>query len=163
MLLASASLQAAAQQTRSFDMVQSHNKEEVIYRGQVSFNDLAGVKAFDLEHAAAQYRPAPEAIKALSEQLSACRLLVFLGTWCEDSHRMIPQLYRVLGDVHYPPEKITLYAVDREKKAGNGEEQVYHITNVPTVIVLRNGTEAGRITEIVDQSVEADLLKILGK
>lgn len=56
-----------------------------------------------------------------------------------------------------------IFALDRDKKGRNGEEKQYKITNVPTVIVLQDGNERGRITETVKQNVESDLLEIINK
>jgi hypothetical protein len=58
-------------------------------------------------------------------------------------------------------EQMQIFALDRDKKGRNEEEKQYKITNVPTVIVLQDGNEKGRITETVKQNVESDLLEII--
>ena len=87
---------------------------------------------------------------------------VFLGTWCGDSRREVPRLWKALdlsgADV---PFAIHYIGVDRQKK-----EPVAPVTNndiryVPTVIVHREGREVGRIVEESPHGIEKDLLALL--
>jgi hypothetical protein len=54
-----------------------------------------------------------------------------------------------------------MYGVDRNKKSNNKEEEAYKIINVPTIIVMKDGVELGRIVETTKTSIESDLLKIV--
>jgi thiol-disulfide isomerase/thioredoxin len=150
-----------AQYQSDFEEVQRTNNDEVIYKGSCTFDDVEKVPAFKLIEQSENYKPDENKIELLSEELNKYQLIVFLGTWCEDSHRLIPQLYRVLTDTGYPLEQLQIFALDRDKKGRNGEEKQYNITNVPTVIVLQDGSEKGRITETVKKNVESDLLEIM--
>ncbi len=152
-----------AQQQPGFEVVKSDNKGEVIYKGPCTFEDLAKVKAFDLNRKSDKYKPDAAATAALADKLGDYQVIVFLGTWCEDSHKLIPELYRILKEANYPMEDLQLYALDRQKQGRNGEEKAYNITNVPTIILVKDGAEKGRITEIVEKSIESDLLKIIEK
>lgn len=154
-------LQAQAQYISDFDTLKGRDDKEIVYKGTVTFEDIKAVDAFNLSDASATYKPNAEAIKNLSPELKEYELEVFLGTWCEDSHRMIPQLYRVLNDTGYPLEKLTLVSVDRDKKSKDNKTEIYSITLVPTIVVLQHGKEKGRITEVTDKSVEQDLWKII--
>lgn len=53
---------------------------------------------------------------ALKKNADSIQLLVFMGTWCEDSHFIIPKLYSLLDAASFPASHITLIGVDREKK-----------------------------------------------
>lgn len=161
MLAAGASLQAQVQS--DYEIVKSDNKEEVIYKGACTFEDIAGVKAFDLVRKSEKYKPDAAATEALLGKLGDYQMVIFLGTWCEDSHKLIPELYRVLQNTNYQLDELQLYALDRDKKGKNSEELPYHITNVPTIILLKDNKEIGRITETVEKSIESDLLKIVEK
>ena len=88
-------------------------------------------------------------------------MVVFLGTWCDDSHYLIPRLERVLQMINYPQSKLTMYGVDRAKTAKNGEEIKYGVTLVPTIILFKDGKEVGRITETVKKTIEEDLASII--
>lgn len=149
-----------AQYQSDFEEVKSTNDAEVIYKGSCTFDDIEKVPAFKLTEQSENYNPDESKIESLSEELNKYQIIVFLGTWCEDSHRLIPQLYRILTDTGYPLEQLQIFALDRDKKGRNGEEKQYNITNVPTVIVLQDGKEKGRITETVKKNVESDLLEI---
>jgi hypothetical protein len=54
-----------------------------------------------------------------------------------------------------------MYGLDRSKQGRNNEETKYHVTSVPTVILFSGEEEIGRITELVEKSVEADLAAII--
>lgn len=151
---------AQVQSQGDFEVLKGKNDSDVVYRGTVTFDDIRRIPAFHFEDAVKEYGPKEKAIQALSG-LNDYQLIVFLGTWCEDSHRMIPQLYKVLETVNYPMESLSLNALDRDKQGKDDIASRYKVTLVPTVIVLKDGKEIGRITEIPDKSVEQDLLKII--
>lgn len=157
------SIMLHAQYQSDFEEVKSTHDDEVIYKGSCTFEDIEKVSVFKLIEQSENYNPDESKIESLSEELNKYQLIVFLGTWCEDSHRLIPQLYRVLTDTGYPVEQMQIFALDRDKKGRNGEEKQYKITNVPTIIILQDGNEKGRITEIVKQDIESDLLGIISK
>ncbi len=98
------------------------------------------------------------------EKLQTYNLTVFLGTWCEDSHREFPRLMKILEALKFPKEKLTLVAVNRKKESPTGEEGQYNIQKVPTIIIQRYGREIGRIVESPKSGwLEKDLLEILKK
>ena len=67
----------------------------------------------------------------------------------------------MLIQTNYPLSKVTMYGTDRAKTTKNGEEKKYNITLVPTIIVMKNGKEVGRITETVKKTIEDDLAAII--
>lgn len=98
------------------------------------------------------------------EKLSSYAITVVLGTWCEDSHREVPRLMKILETVNFPDQKLTLIAVNRKRESPGGEESVYNIQKVPTIIVQKYGKEIGRIIESPSTGyLERDLLEILKK
>jgi thiol-disulfide isomerase/thioredoxin len=106
--------------------------------------------------------------KAISElkkeKIGSYDVVVFMGTWCEDSHRDIPRLMRILEEVNYPDSKLTIIAVNRKKESPTGDESLYNIQKVPTIIVKRYGKEVGRIVEMPTTGyIERDLAQILKK
>lgn len=134
----------------------------VVFRGDITFTDLEQEKTFDwLQHGAQSYKPDAVSIEFLRENLSQYRLITFMGTWCDDSHILIPQLYKVLSDARFPMGELTMYGVDRTKTTTDGAHTQYGVSFVPTVIVLHNGKEVGRITESARKSVETDLANII--
>lgn len=106
--------------------------------------------------------------KAISElrknKITSYDLIVFIGTWCEDSHRDFPRLMKILEEVKYPDSRLTIIAVNRKKESPNGEESKYNVSKVPTIIVQKYGKEIGRIIEMPTTGyIERDLVEILKK
>lgn len=106
--------------------------------------------------------------KAISElkkhKINSYNMVVFMGTWCEDSHRDFPRLMKILEEVKYPESRLTIIAVNRKKESPTGDEVRYNVQRVPTIIVERYGKEIGRIIEMPTTGyVERDLVEILKK
>ena len=98
------------------------------------------------------------------EKFNTYQLIVFVGTWCSDSHREFPRLMKILDELKYPAEKLTVIAVNRKKESPSGEEGLYNIHRVPTIIVKKYGKEFGRIIEFPKTGfIEKDLLEIVKK
>ncbi|MDR2235838.1 MAG: thioredoxin family protein [Chryseobacterium sp.] len=106
--------------------------------------------------------------KAISElkkaKMNTYSLIVFMGTWCEDSHRDFPRLMKILEELKYPDNKLTIIAVNRKKESPTGDEVQYNVQKVPTIIVEKYGKEIGRIIEMPTTGyIERDLVEILKK
>jgi hypothetical protein len=70
---------------------------------------------------------------------------------------------KILGLAAVPPGDIHLYGVDRHKKDPSGEAKRWHISRIPTVIILSRDREIGRIVENPKVSWEDDILNILSR
>lgn len=112
-----------------------------------------------------EYQIDQKAIAELKkEKLNSYNITLVMGTWCEDSHREVPRLFKILEAVGYPENKLTMIAVNRKKEAPNGEEGPLNIQRVPTIIVQKYGKEIGRIIESPSTGyLERDLVDILKK
>jgi len=98
------------------------------------------------------------------EKIGSYDIIVFIGTWCEDSHRDFPRLMKILEAVNYPDSKLTIIAVNRKKESPTGDESLYNLQKVPTIILKRYGKEVGRIIEMPTTGyIERDLVQILKK
>ena len=98
------------------------------------------------------------------EKLNSYNITLVMGTWCEDSHREVPRLMKLLETLKYPEQKLNIIAVNRKKESPSGEEGIYNIQRVPTIIVQKYGKEIGRIVETPKTFyVEKDLLEIIKK
>ncbi|WP_336664319.1 thioredoxin family protein [Elizabethkingia meningoseptica] len=106
----------------------------------------------------------PSVKKLEKENLSAYEIVIYLGSWCPDSHREFPRFIKILRELKYPEKQLQIYALDREKKGPHEEEKLYNVTHVPTFIVKKDGKEIGRITEAPESGfLEKDLLNIISK
>lgn len=106
--------------------------------------------------------------KAISElkkhKINSYNMVVFMGTWCEDSHRDFPRLMKILEEVKFPESKLTIIAVNRKKESPTGDEVRYNVQRVPTIIVEKYGKEIGRIIEMPTTGyIERDLVEIVKK
>jgi thiol-disulfide isomerase/thioredoxin len=93
------------------------------------------------------YTPNSVALAALKQYGDSIQLLSFMGTWCEDSHVIIPKYYSLLDAAGFAKDRQTIIAVDRNKKTLSHLAEALGIINVPTIIVLKNGKELGRVVE----------------
>lgn len=155
---------ATRAQTPTYTTTKDPDDGTLIFNGPVAFKDLDNEKTFTwLKEGREGYRPNEEQITYLCQHLSEYTMVVFLGTWCEDSHELVPKLEKVLQSINYPADKLTMYGTDRAKKTKGGIQKNYHINLVPTIILFSNGKEAGRITESVKKDIETDLVSIIQK
>ena len=103
--------------------------------------------------------PDEEAIKIFAERKSDFKMIVFGGTWCEDTQNLLPQFYNLIDASKYPEKSIELIAVNKQKETISDLHKKYKIENVPTFIVMKDGKEIGRV---VEYGKEGDITKELG-
>jgi len=115
--------------------------------------------------AEAESQPDTAASTALATVPPGAEVTIFLGTWCGDSRREVPRLWKALDiagswgvDV---PFAIHYIGVDRQKKEPSAPVTNNDIRYVPTFIVSREGREVGRIVEESPHGIEKDLLALL--
>ncbi|CAG2532063.1 Thiol-disulfide isomerase or thioredoxin [Maribacter dokdonensis] len=113
------------------------------------------------------YKADTEKIKLIKEHLNAYKILIFMGTWCDDSKREVPRFLKILEQAEYPNENLKIIALDKRKeaykKSPQGEEWGLNIRRVPTFIFYKNGREINRIIETPITSLEDDILKIVSQ
>jgi hypothetical protein len=88
-----------------------------------------------------------DAVAAFQKKASKFQMIVFGGTWCDDTQNLLPVFYRLVDKSGYPDSSITLIGVDRTKTALYNFHTLFHITDVPTFIVMKDGKEVGRVVE----------------
>jgi len=97
-------------------------------------------------------------IETLSDNV---HFVLVLGTWCGDSKKEVPHLFKIFDSAHLADHDLLMIGVDRSKKSSTGLTEQYNIQRVPTLIVLRGTKELGRIVEHPTETLEKDLLRIL--
>ncbi len=141
--------------------------------GEITIEDIRkNIPEWDTEYY--EYEPDMSLVYELAEALTGdIGITCVLGTWCPDSRRMVPRLWKVLELAGYPLSKIRMLAVtsSRAKENNNitGEmlswsdsvKKSYGIEAVATVILMEKDKEIGRIVETVQESIERDLLDLL--
>lgn len=102
-------------------------------------------------------------LKDIKKDIKKYKIEVFVGTWCSDSQRELPRLYKILNAMKFPTEaRMKVYGVNRNKKSFYGEEIGKDISHVPTIIFYLKGKEVGRIVESpVSGYLEEDMAMII--
>ena len=107
-------------------------------------------------------KPDAGAAQALGTVEPGAEVTVFLGTWCGDSRREVPRLWKALDtEGGAVPFQIRYIGVDHDKKQPADLLKENDVRYLPTFIVRRGGHEVGRIVETSPHGVEQDLLALL--
>ncbi|MFC5623135.1 hypothetical protein [Algoriphagus winogradskyi] len=89
---------------------------------------------------------------------------IFIGTWCGDSKRWVPQFVKLWNELGLSEDQLkftALYDGEEQYKQGpNGEEKGMLIHRVPTFIFKENDQEYSRIVEFPVNDLETDLAQI---
>ena len=93
------------------------------------------------------YTPYAAAVDAFKQAKDSVYILAFGGTWCGDTHFILPKVFAVTEAAGVPESHITLLGVDRAKTTVHSLEKAFNVTRVPTFIVLKDGKEVGRVVE----------------
>lgn len=113
------------------------------------------------------YVPNEDEVKQIKKLLKKGKITfeIYFGTWCPDSRREVPRIYKILDEAGYDEAKVKLIGVNRDKKIPNisDEERLkLNVLRVPTLIVFnKKGEEINRYVEYAQTTLEQDLLMIL--
>ena len=118
---------------------------------------------FDSQYS--RYQPESAIVLKLRPLLGGVSIEAYFGTWCGDSRRQIPRLARLLDAAGVAEDRLSLVALsDRamefKRSPGHSEGKRY-VHRTPTIVIIRDGREIGRIVETPALSLETDLLAIL--
>jgi dipeptidyl aminopeptidase/acylaminoacyl peptidase len=121
------------------------------------------------------YVPDEAVLDELLPLIHDVKITCVLGTWCSDSEREVPRLWKILEAVEYPASEFKMLAVGSSRFTrdmpiapavfdwSQDVKSFYDVTRVATIIVTRDGKELGRIIETPQDTLEKDLLAILKK
>ncbi len=107
------------------------------------------------------YNVSKEDATKLKGLLKGVKIEAFIGTWCPDSRREIPKLYKLLDKANFNYENLKFIAVDRQKKTPKNLQQGKEIERVPTFIFYKNSKEIGRFIESAKKETTKDIINIL--
>jgi len=107
------------------------------------------------------YSPNKADVEALAAKLDDIHVKVFMGTWCHDSQREVPRLYKILESSNFDLSNLSLVSLSSAKSTPDGLETGLNIQRTPTFIFYRDAVEIGRIVETPRVSIEADILKVV--
>ncbi len=107
------------------------------------------------------FNPSDEAMESIKNNISEYEIIVFMGTWCADSRREVPKLYKILDEAGYDLSKLTIIGVDRNKVTPEKTEAEWDLDRVPSLIFIKDGKEVNRFVEYPRTSIEEDIAKIV--
>jgi hypothetical protein len=107
------------------------------------------------------YQPDYETLDSLEGKLEDITIKIVFRSTCSDSREQLPRVFKILNELNYNVNTITLIGVNREKLGLSNEVDGLDIEFVPTIIFYKDGSEIGRIVETPAESLEKDLLEIL--
>ncbi len=124
------------------------DKNRKVLRGLITRADIENDTAFSwFKKNYNLGRPDASAVAAFKQHANNFHILIFGGTWCSDTQNLLPQFYRLTDAAGYADSSITLIGVDNEKTTLDNLNKTFHLINVPTFIVLKDGKEVGRVVE----------------
>jgi thiol-disulfide isomerase/thioredoxin len=109
-------------------------------------------------------RPNKEYVEIIKPRAYDFQIILFIGSWCHDSQQILPKYLSLLEAAEFPDHKMTIIACDRQKIAPANMQRPLNVVNVPTLIVMKDGKELGRIVEYgASGLVDKELAEIVGK
>jgi thiol-disulfide isomerase/thioredoxin len=129
--------------------VDSADNNAKMLRGIIQKSDLSSDTSFGwyAESQSIYQHPDTASVNAFRRNRDSIYFIIFMGTWCEDSRYIIPKFFKIQEAANFPENHITVFAVDRYRITTSNLTSAFHITNTPTIIVLKNGKEIGRLVE----------------
>ncbi len=128
--------------------------------GPVSLEKLEEAKP-DYVYAASRYTPDAASVQALRKLGTDTQVVIFFGTWCTYCKHWLPRFLKTLETVNNPKLTAEFYGMSEDQVEPRDAISKYRVTATPTFIVLQGGKEVGRVQEEPQESMEADLARIL--
>ena len=93
------------------------------------------------------YMPDTATLNAFEKAKGKVQFVVFGGTWCEDTQSILPKFFKLQEMSGVEDTSISFFGVNRAKKSLASITEAFNIKNVPTIIVMKDGKELGRVVE----------------
>lgn len=119
-----------------------------VIKGFMTKNELASDPSFAwFAENQKGYTPYSSALQTLKANKDSVNFLVFGGTWCHDTQFILPKFFSLAEAAGVSLDRVTMLGVDNNKKTIQHLAEAFQVLNVPTIIVLKNGKEVGRVVE----------------
>ncbi len=102
------------------------------------------------DYSAANYTPNQEALASIKAYMEEHELnfIIFGANWClSDCATQMPKIMKLIAATGFVQDSVQIYGIDRQKTEPSGMYATYQIARVPTLIILENGNELGRVVE----------------
>ncbi|HEV7333954.1 MAG TPA: thioredoxin family protein [Flavisolibacter sp.] len=132
----------------SLEISRDNENFSKVLKGIFTQKELATDTAFSwYSQAKKSFTPNAEVVKQYAAGKDGLSFLVFGGTWCDDTKHLMPNFLLTADAAGVPANHITLIGVDRAKKSLFNLTETFNVSLVPTIIVLKEGKEIGRVVE----------------
>lgn len=136
-------------QTPYTNTVDANNPKTRILNGIITkyifINDTANFKWYIDNQKG--YTPDAAIVNKLEAAKGKVKYIVFGGSWCGDTKFILPKFFKLQEAGGIPDSDISFFGVDRKKQIIGNLSSAFGITNVPTIIVMKEGKEVGRVIE----------------
>ena len=115
------------------------------------------------DYSADDYTPDENAVKIIADSIKTNQygFILFTSNWCPDCKLQMPRIIKLFDKIGFDKNKCDIYGLDYKKTEPSGIYLTYEIKRVPTLIILKNNSEVGRVVETPTESWEQDILKII--
>jgi thiol-disulfide isomerase/thioredoxin len=144
-----------------FNISQAQTTDTTLLIGTITKENLNHYSWYGTEYS--KYVPDHTALEKIRPYVADLKIMVVMGTWCSDSHELIPAFFKLASQIGLPDSHIEMIAVDRKKKCPVPDVSSLHIEYVPTFFVFYKGKNVGKIVETPTKTLEADILDLLVK
>jgi hypothetical protein len=146
----------------TFTFAQSTINTKKVIKGKIEMKTLTNDAETAWFYAGVnKYQPNENMLNYVKDNRGKFNVVAIVGTWDEESRRLLPALYKVIILAGSPEEQIITWGVDEKLQSDAPTD--YKVKKVPTFIVFREGKELGRITGETKEPVESALAMILLK
>lgn len=117
--------------------------------GIIHKNDLSSDTAFSWYAESQRIYPHPDtsAVNAFRNNKDKIYFLIFGGTWCMDTHFILPKFYKIQEASGFPEDHVTVFAVNHHMQTMGNLAKAFNIRQTPTIMVMKDGKELGRLVE----------------
>lgn len=153
---------SAIAQTDSAYRIETDEKGRNVIIGAISWVDWQKEAKWE-SYSAEDFSPVEPIIKLLKETFEEknISLKLFAGSWCGDTKTEMPKIIRIIESLEIDSLNFVIIGLDRNKREDTGLAESYNIERVPTLIVIREGMEIGRIVEFPKTAWDIDLAEIV--
>jgi hypothetical protein len=142
----------------------NHAAQSKQLKGEFKMKELLADSAFAWFHNGVnRYDANATMVNYIKSNKDKIQLVALVNTTDEASQNLLGRFYKVMILASVPEESIHMYGADNSGNTGNQVADGYKIKRVPTILVMRDGKEEGRISGNSKESVEQDLAQIIMK
>ena len=135
-----------------------------VVKGKLELKQLSNDSAFAWFYTGVnKYDVNANMVNYIKTNKDKIKLVALVNTADEASRKLLPAFYKVMILASVPEENIQMYGVDGSGDTGNPAADGYKVKKYPTILVLQDGKEEGRISGGAKESVEQDIAQILMK